>query len=165
MKIRPAVTCDRSRIEEILIATARFTPREVGWAMELVDEALRDGERSQYTVQVIEDPMSGPARRIQGYVCYGPAPMSDDVFDLYWIAVDPDRQGRGIGQQLLRFVENEVRRLAGRLLLIETSSKHAYAPTIRFYQRAGYREISRIKDFYRIEDDKVVFSKLLLPLP
>ena len=33
--------------------------------------------------------------------------------------------------------------------------------TIRFYQRAGYHEISRIKDFYRIEDDKVVFCKQL----
>jgi hypothetical protein len=47
------------------------------------------------------------------------------------------------------------------MLLIETSSKESYAPTIRFYQRSGYDEISRIKDFYRIEDDKVVFCKKL----
>jgi ribosomal protein S18 acetylase RimI-like enzyme len=83
------------------------------------------------------------------------------VYDLYWIAVDPTQQGQGYGQLLLRFVENEVRRQRGRMLLIETSSKQSYAPTIRFYQRAGYDEISRIKDFYRIEDDKVVFCKHL----
>ena len=58
---------------------------------------------------------------------------------------------------------NRIRRQAGRMLLIETSSKRSYAPTIRFYQRAGYHEISRIKDFYRIEDDKVVFCKQLTP--
>jgi ribosomal protein S18 acetylase RimI-like enzyme len=83
------------------------------------------------------------------------------VYDLYWIAVDPKHQGQGLGQLLLRFVENEVKKHAGRMLLIETSSKRSYAPTIRFYQQAGYHEISRIKDFYRIEDDKVVFCKHL----
>jgi len=47
------------------------------------------------------------------------------------------------------------------MLLIETSSKGSYASTMRFYERAGYSEISRIKDFYRIEDDKLVFCKRL----
>jgi len=58
-------------------------------------------------------------------------------------------------------VENEVRRQGGRMLLIETSSRRSNASTLRFYQRAGYHEISRIKDFYRIEDDKVVLSRTL----
>lgn len=161
MKIRPAARADRERIHEILVATARFTPQEVGWAMDLVDLAVDTPEKSEYVVHVLEDPESGPGRAVQGYVCYGPTPMTDGVYDLYWIAVDPRQQGQGLGQILLRFVENEVRRQSGRMLLIETSSKRSYAPTIRFYQQAGYREISRIKDFYRIEDDKVVFCKHL----
>lgn len=161
MKIRPAAIRDRERIHEILVATARFAPHEVGWAMELVDLTLEHPERSEYAVHVLEEPDSGPDRQVQGYVCYAPTPMTDGVYDLYWIAVDPRHQGQGLGQVLLRFVENEVRRQAGRMLLIETSSKRSYAPTVRFYQRAGYREISRIKDFYRIEDDKVVFCKHL----
>ncbi|HEX2062401.1 MAG TPA: N-acetyltransferase [Thermoanaerobaculia bacterium] len=160
MKIRPATRGDRERIHEILVATARFTTQEVGWAMDLVDLAVDDG-KGEYIVHVLEEPESGPGRAIQGYVCYGPTPMTDGVYDLYWIAVDPKQQGQGFGQILLRFVENEVRRQSGRMLLIETSSKRSYAPTIRFYQQAGYREISRIKDFYRIEDDKVVFCKHL----
>ncbi|HEX7152968.1 MAG TPA: GNAT family N-acetyltransferase [Thermoanaerobaculia bacterium] len=159
MRIRPARPADRDRIREILVGTALFTEQEAGWAMELVDANLaRPG--SEYTVQVLEDE---DARRVHGYVCYGPTPRTDDVFDLYWIAVEPTRQGQGLGQLLLKFVENEVRRQNGRMLLIETSSKASYAPTIRFYQRAGYDEISRIKDFYRIEHDKVVFCKKLSP--
>jgi ribosomal protein S18 acetylase RimI-like enzyme len=160
MKIRPAVAGDRPRIHEILIATARFTAEEVGWAMDLVDQAVA-APGGEYSVHVLEEPDSGPGLMVQGYVCYAPTPMTDGVYDLYWIAVDPRQQGLGLGQLLLRFVENEVRRRAGRMLLIETSSKRSYAPTIRFYQQAGYREISRIKDFYRIEDDKVVFCKQL----
>lgn len=157
MKIRAAAPADRERIHQILISTARFTPQEIGWAMELVDLVLAG--RPEYEAHVIVQPDGA----VQGYVLFGPTPMAEGVWDLYWIAVDPLRQGQGLGQVLLRFVENEVRRKAGRMLLIETSSKRSYAPTVRFYQRAGYCEISRIKDFYRIEDDKVVFSKSLQP--
>lgn len=157
MNIRAAVAADRERIGEILVATTRFTAQEVAWAMELVDLAAEHPERGEYIARVITE--AGGV--VQGYVLYGPTPMTEGVWDLYWIAVDPQRQGEGIGQMLLRFVENEVRRHAGRMLLIETSSKRSYAPTVRFYQQAGYREISRIKDFYRIEDDKVVFCKTL----
>ena len=161
VKIRPAAAADRPRIHEILVATARFTRQEVGWAMELVDLALDHPENGEFEIHVLEEPDGGPSRALQGYVCFGRTPLTDGVFDLYWIAVDPKAQGHGFGQLLLKFVENEVRRQNGRMLLIETSSKQSYAPTLRFYQRAGYDEISRIKDFYRIEDDKVVFCKYL----
>jgi len=161
MKIRPAERADRDRIHEILVTTARFTPDEVRCAIDLVDQAFDRPERGEYLVYVLDDPESGPRRMVQGYVCFGATPLADGVFDLYWIAVDPKQQGQGYGQVLLRFVENEVRRKLGRMLLIETSSKESYAPTVRFYRRSGYDEISRIKDFYRIEDDKVVFCKKL----
>ena len=161
MKIRPATAADRERILEILAATGRFTRQEIGWAMELVDLACSRQARREYEAHVLEEPSSGPQRSVQGYVLLGPTPMSEGVFDLYWIAVDPARQAQGFGRVLLRFVENEVRRQGGRMLLIETSSKRSYEPTVRFYRRAGYQEISRIKDFYRIEDDKVVFAKTL----
>jgi ribosomal protein S18 acetylase RimI-like enzyme len=162
MRIRPAEAKDRERIHELLVAVARFTEEEIRCAMELVDQALEEPERGEYHVHVLEEPDSGPKRAVQGYVCFGATPLTDGVFDLYWIAVDPRQQGQGFGQLLLRFVENEVRRQRGRMLLIETSSKESYGPTLRFYQRSGYDEISRIKDFYRIEDDKLVFCKKLM---
>ena len=161
MKIRPAVPTDRERIIQILNATGRFTRQEIGWAVELVDLSFQQPRRPEYEAHVLEQPSSGPNRAVQGYVLFGPTPMPDGVFDLYWIAVDPTRQGEGLGRAMLRFVENEVRRQGGRMLLIETSSKRSYEPTVRFYKRAGYQEISRIKDFYRIEDDKVVLSRVL----
>jgi len=158
MNIRPVESSDRDRILEILIATARFTDEEVRCAIELVDKAITEPEKGEYIVHVLQDEGA-----VHGYVCFGATPMTDGVYDLYWIAVDPRRQGQGYGQVLLRFVENEVRRQRGRMLLIETSSKESYGPTLRFYHRSGYDEISRIKDFYRMEDDKIVFCKKLTP--
>lgn len=158
MNIRPAGPDDRARIHEILVACALFTEEEVRCAIELVDiwNDAKHPERNDYRTAVLDD-----AGAIHGYVTFGPTPLTDGVYDLYWIAVDPKQQGHGYGQVLLRFVENEVKRQNGRMLLIETSSKSSYVSTVRFYERAGYTEISRIKDFYRIEDDKVVFCKRL----
>lgn len=158
MNIRPAELKDRQRIQEILASCLLFTEEEVRCAVELVDIFLDPDhpESADYQTAVVED-----EGLVQGYVTYGPTPLTDGVYDLYWIAVDPKQQGRGFGQILLRFVENDVRSRKGRMLLIETSSKGSYASTMRFYERAGYAEISRIKDFYRVEDDKLVFCKRL----
>jgi ribosomal protein S18 acetylase RimI-like enzyme len=156
MNLRPAEQKDRDRIHEILLSTGRFTEEEVRCAMELVDESLTQPEKGDYIVQVVDS-----AGTVTGYACYGPTPLTDGVYDLYWIAVDPRHQGQGYGQVLLRWVENEVKRKRGRMLLIETSSKESYGSTLRFYLRSGYEEITRIKDFYRIEDDKLVFCKRL----
>lgn len=161
MRIRPAQSHDRNRIHDILVATARFTDEEVRCAIELVDKALTEPERAEYIVYVVEEPENGTRAHVHGYVCFGATPLTDGVYDLYWIAVDPKQQGQGVGQVLLRFVENEVRRQRGRMLLIETSSKDSYSPTLRFYEKSGYDEISRIKDFYRVEDDKIVYCKKL----
>jgi ribosomal protein S18 acetylase RimI-like enzyme len=159
MNIRPAEHRDRARIQEIMVACTLFTEEEIRCAIDLIDIFLSEGhpEKNDYLTHVVEDNEG----RVQGYSCFGATPLTDAVYDLYWIAVDPKQQGQGFGQVLLRFVENEVRRQRGRMLLIETSSKTSYASTMRFYEKSGYEEISRIKDFYRIEDDKVVFCKRL----
>ena len=47
----------------------------------------------------------------------------------------------------------------GWLLIIETSSKESYKNTVGFYYSLGYQEIARIKDFYDVGDDKLIFVK------
>jgi ribosomal protein S18 acetylase RimI-like enzyme len=103
------------------------------------------------------------ARAVQGYACYGPVPLTVGTYDLYWIVVDPVAQGRGHGRRLLEAVERRIEELGGRKLLIETSSQESYAGTIRFYERSGYELAARIRDFYKVGDDKLVFSKDFAP--
>lgn len=156
--LRPLAARDRDAVQEILIGTRSFTPEEIDIALELVDEWLADGEASGYLTTVLEDPTSRD-RPVRGYVCVGPAPMTEGTFDLYWIAVDHADHGRGFGQRLLAAAEDQVRARGGRLLLIETASQASYAGTVRFYERAGYQVVSRIEDYYRVGDDKLVFAK------
>ena len=157
--IRPVKPADRARIEEIVISSGKFNREEIVTALELVDEALQKGEESGYIIIVLEAGEGHPS--VQGYACYGPTPLTQGVYDLYWIAVDPAAQGKGFGRRLTEYVEGDVVRRGGRMLLIETSSQEAYGTTIRFYRKAGYKRVARIKNFYRIGDDKLVFSKEL----
>jgi ribosomal protein S18 acetylase RimI-like enzyme len=159
VRIRPLSRQDRSRIEEMVVSSAKFTPVETAVAMELVDEALARGEASGYIIAVLEE--AGHQPPVQGYVCYGLVPLTEGVYDLYWIVVDPPSQGKGLGRRLLDFVERDVVARGGRMLLIETSSQQIYDATIRFYHRSGYEVAARIKNFYRIGDDKLIFSKEL----
>ena len=71
-----------------------------------------------------------------GYACFGPHPLTQGTYDLYWIVVDPVAQGHGIGHALLAGVEAEVLARGGRLLLVETSSTSAYASARRLYETA-----------------------------
>lgn len=156
MPIRPIVPGDRGRLLEIVTAVGNFTPQEVETAMEVIDEGLAGSGRGDYFLNVLEE-----EERVIGYECHGPTPLTDGTYDLYWIAVDPARQGGGHGRALLVHAEEDVRRRRGRLLLIETSSQESYNATKRFYERSGYPLVARIPDFYRRGDDKLIYAKYL----
>jgi hypothetical protein len=50
-----------------------------------------------YRFLVAEAVEPGRGARVAGYVCWGLASMSDGVYDVYWIAVDPTLQRHGRG--------------------------------------------------------------------
>jgi ribosomal protein S18 acetylase RimI-like enzyme len=153
---RPLEPGDREAVSRILEGVGNFSEQEQRIALELIDAWLHVGEASDYLCWVLVDDAG-----VRGYTCIGPTPLTDGTFDLYWIAVDPSAQGRGYGQALTQLAEDEARARGGRLLLIETASQDVYAPTIRFYERAGYQLVSTIRDFYKKGDDKLTFAKSL----
>lgn len=78
---------------------------------------------------------------------------------LYSIAVDPRRQGEGIGSALLAACE-EAARDAGRAVLrleVRVDNKAA----IRIYKAAGYREIGSYPDYYEDHADALRMEKQL----
>ncbi len=160
--IRPLKATDRRAIEEMVTTSGKFNAEEIATALELVDEALKKGEASGYFFAVLEE--EDQKSSVHGYACYGPTPLTQGVYDLYWIVVNPLAQRKGYGRRLLEFVEKDIAGRGGRMLLIETSSQETYGGTVRFYQRAGYDLVARIKNFYRVGDDKLIFSKNLIPL-
>ncbi len=156
-KVRPLVQKDRARLLSIMIKTHSFTSAEIDVAMELIDSVLKDPSQKDYHADCLVDDQD----QAIGYICYGPVPMTEGTFDLYWIAVDPDFQAKGAGSKLLSFLEGVLKTKGGRLILADTSTVPHYDKTQRFYVKNGFKEVARIPDYYRPGNDRVTFCKKL----
>jgi ribosomal protein S18 acetylase RimI-like enzyme len=158
--VRPLRPSDRARVAEMTRAAGVFREAEVAVALDVFDGATGAGGRRvdpDYESAGVE--IDGD---LGGWACWGPTPGTEGTFDLYWIVVDPGRQGRGLGSRLLEEMD---RRIAGRarLVLIETSSRDDYGATRAFYQRHGYRLVATIPAFYAPGDDRVTFARRYQP--
>lgn len=96
-----------------------------------------------------------------GYSCFGRVPLTEASYDLYWLVVDTDFQKKGFAKQLLNLTEKAVSAEGGTQLYAETSSMDNYKPARSFYQKVGFSECARQKDFYKKGDDKVTYVKYL----
>ncbi len=147
---------DRQWVREIVKSTGFFSAAEVDVAVELVDERLAKGEASGYYFAFAE--LDG---RIVGYSCYGPIPATAASYDLYWIAVHRDCQGRKYGRILLEESERLIRAAGGQRVYLDTSSRPQYQPTRAFYEHFQFRCEAVLEDFYAPNDGKVIYVKVL----
>jgi aminoglycoside 6'-N-acetyltransferase I len=141
-------------IENILKSIPNFTENEISVAMELVNIAASNEQQMDYNIFVYEH-----GNKILGYHCTGKRPLTDGVFDLYWIVADPQSGIKGVGKKLLENAEEFVKSNRGRWLLAETSSKDNYSGTRNFYLRNNYSIIAEINDFYSVGDNLLIFGK------
>lgn len=155
-RIRQMAPEDKLSIIQILNNTPEFKPSEVIVAEEVIDSYLEDPSGSGYHIFIALIDNS-----IAGYICYGPTPLTEGTWDLYWLAITPKLQGRGIGKVLIAFAEGKIRQAEGRLAIVETSSSPEYERTRGFYYSRGYELVCRIADFYLPGDDKLIFQKQL----
>jgi GNAT superfamily N-acetyltransferase len=153
--VRAMTPEDREAVLALVEATDMFTPAELFFAREQVDIYLHQPQQQDYFLVVVENDSS----QVVGYMSYGLTPLTEGVYDLYWMAVAPGEQGHGYGQKLVRWLEKKVEDTGGRMILIETSSQPKYEGTRQFYLHLGYKEISRIPDFYKPGDDRVTYVK------
>jgi ribosomal protein S18 acetylase RimI-like enzyme len=153
--IRPLVSSDRARVEAMTRATPLFRPEEIPVALDVFNAATGLGRPADPDYETAGATIDGV---LAGWICWGPTPCTRGTFDLYWIVVDVESQGQGLGGAL---VEEMERRVAGRarLIVVETAGRPDYEPTREFYARRGYQVASRIADYYSPGDDLVVFVK------
>ena len=159
MAIRVAESKDIDAIRAIAIETEMFAIDDAGFVDEVVAGILSGALPDHHFV--VHETADGA---VVGAAYYAPEPFSDRMWNLYFIAVSPSRQGHGIGGWLIDHVEGELRRVGpegAQVLIVETSSTDQYTRTREFYPKQGYVEEARIRRFYGPADDKVVYWKLL----
>ena len=156
--VRSTLPGDRQPIQAIADQEALFTAEEAACVAELLGDYLGRPDHNGYFFLSAE--VQG---QVAGFACYGPTPLTEGTYDLYWLAVGPDYRRHGIGRSLIARVEQEIRQQGGRLLVADTSGSAAYGPTREFYERLGFRRAATIPDFYRPGEALLLYTKPLSP--
>lgn len=153
-EIRPVRSADLPALRGIIDASDLFPG-------ELLDGMLADhlaGEPIEGFWLTLED------QTPQALAYCEPERMTEGTWNVLLIAVNPARQGQGLGGALLGHVEQRLAGQGARVLLVETSGAPDFERTRAFYDKHGYDEEARIRDFYAAGEDKVVFWKDLTRL-
>jgi ribosomal protein S18 acetylase RimI-like enzyme len=153
--ISPAAEADKEQIKDITARAGLFSQEEIDSVPVMFDEYLQYGtDGDGYHFLVYRE-----GERVLGYAIFGWRYLTDGVYDLYWIAVDPDARRKGVGRALITACEEAVRELGGHILIAETSGTEEYASTREFYAKMGYENEATIRDFYKLGDDLMIYTK------
>ena len=139
--IRPAYSEDVAALYSLAESIGLFEPHELEAFAGMISEHL-EGQQEEHCWVVDE------ANGLLGAAYYAPEAFADGVWNLYFIGVHPDHQGKGLGTALLQYVEQALREKEARLLLVETSGLGSFELTRAFYGKNGYDEEARIREFY-----------------
>jgi ribosomal protein S18 acetylase RimI-like enzyme len=154
--IRPTYPGDTRAILALASRTGIFKPHEVT----ALEEVLSDyhAAHAKLDNRAITYEEHG---EILGFAYYAPAENADRTWYLHWIGVTRQTQARGIGTELLLYIEDDIRSRRGRLLLVQTSSLPYYDLARKFYEKHEYERSAEIKDFYSDGDSMVIYAKRL----
>ena len=148
---------DVGRVRSLVATTGMFSAAEVDIAGDLVTERLTKGIRSGYHF-ILAERGSG----LVAYACYGQIEGTQGSFDLYWIAVSPEEQRKGLGAHVYDRAGICHAQGRGQAYLCRYLILDRYAPTRGFYQQMGFVEEARLPDFYGDGDGKIIYVKSLV---
>lgn len=147
---------DPAAIVDLVRSTGVFNLEEIEIARTLAEETLEKGPAAGYFFLFADS-----ASAIEAYTCFGAIPGTDARFELYWIAVAPAAQGRGLASALLQATEERVFAMGARHLYAETSGLSVYVPAHHLYRARGFDLKARITDYHADGDDLLIFGKVL----
>ncbi len=110
--IRPTTVADTDTLVHLAEATGVFKPIEIVALREVLDDYHTTNHRHGHRAITFEQ-----SATVVGFAYYAPAAMTDHTWYLYWIAVTRQTQARGIGGKLLHYVEEDIARSEGRVLV------------------------------------------------
>ncbi|KAJ3321438.1 hypothetical protein HDU76_014093 [Blyttiomyces sp. JEL0837] len=163
--IRPTISEDSDSILNIVVSAGLFTQEETPPVKSLLDEYLSGTSPPGNTwLTCLDDnsTTSATTKTIVAVAYYAPAAFTDGkTWELLMIAVNKEQQGSGRGKEMMRYIEDDLKRQEARILIVDTSGLSKYDKTREFYLKCGFEMEGRIRDFYTEGEDKVTFRKRL----
>jgi ribosomal protein S18 acetylase RimI-like enzyme len=151
--IRPTTPADTNALMALAAASGLFEPSQTAELAEMLGQHFAGDSPDFWLTDEDQEPV--------GVAYVAPERMTEGTWNLYLIAVHPDRQRQGRGKKLLEYVEQLLIDRGERVLLVETAGTEDFEYVRAFYRKSGYTEEARIRDFYMAGVDKVIYLKFL----
>lgn len=150
--IRAVTPTDINGLKEVLDSCELF-PSE--YLDDMISDYLYNADSQDIWLTCVDDSKHAA-------FCYcAPEKLTDGTYNLLAIGVSEEYQRKGFVSELMKHIEQLLRRKGGRLLIVETSSDIAQASARKLYQKLGYNLEAVIRDFWKEGEDKFVFWKTL----
>jgi ribosomal protein S18 acetylase RimI-like enzyme len=153
--IRLTTPDDTTALIALAAASGLFDPNQTDDLAQMLDKHFSN--RNETKDIWLTDDDNEPV----GIAYIAPERMTEGTWNLYLIAVHPDRQKQGRGKALLSYVEQMLMERGERVLLVETAGTDDFEYVREFYRKNGYEQEARIREFYTAGIDKIVFRKAL----
>jgi ribosomal protein S18 acetylase RimI-like enzyme len=150
--IRNLVKQDLPALKEVIDSTGLFPS-------EMIEDMTADFLSNPESVDVWLTKEVGGVPIAIAY--YAPERLTEGTYNLYLIAVRKEDQGKGMGAELMKYVEAKLQQEGHRVLLVETSSLPEFEATRNFYAKLNYTKEATIRDFYKEGEHKIIFWKKL----
>ncbi|WP_187170400.1 GNAT family N-acetyltransferase [Salidesulfovibrio onnuriiensis] len=128
------------------------TAEELAWEC-----AFQGAEGSNCIIQARVD--DNGADRPVGFICFGRIPRWDGNWELYFIVVDENYRGQGVGTALLLEMEDRVRAAEGQSIYLETGCGNAFEGARAFYEMNDFSIESRFCKQFIPEEGNVAYCK------
>jgi GNAT superfamily N-acetyltransferase len=151
MTIRNAVVSDQDQVLKIALESGIFD--ESG--LEMIKQSFLESGEAIWLVAEENNELIGVSYTI-------PEAMTVSTWNILMLLVKASTQGKGVGKQLMQGAESRVKTEGGTLCIVETSSSEGFETARQFYPKCGFIEEARIKNFYSMDDDKIIFTKLIV---
>ncbi|CTQ48190.1 GNAT family N-acetyltransferase [Jannaschia donghaensis] len=151
--IHEARADDRAEILRVAQSSGLFLSAEIPVFAQSFD-AWCPGDPDEATLWLIAEGGGGAAM-------VTPEVMSDNVWNMLFIAVARERQRQGIASALLAAVEGRVAAVGGRMILVDTADADDYVAARLFYGACGYQQVGRVPGYYGDDVARISFAKTL----
>jgi len=149
--VRPFKVKDIPEVMKLVGCSGLFDEHGSAEVRKSMDSHFQDNDGSMWFVSENE--------KIDGIVYCIPERLTDRTWNVLMLVVSGDSQGKGIGRELMEYVESELRVRGQRLVVVETSDSADFAGTRSFYGNCGYTASATVPDFYEDGDGKVICWK------
>lgn len=151
--IKKTIIDDREKLLSIIENSGQFDDDSLEHVRQTLDEHLSNPDQALWYTAHDHCPV--------GVAYCIPEPVTSGTWNLLMLWVEAGFEGKGFGSALVARIESDLLEKGARLLIVETSGLDEFEIARSFYEKSGFQLEARIKNFFDVGDDKLVYTKSL----